>query len=108
MYLMIQVAVCFGIYGACRREELHSLRLSQIMENGDSLIIITLSDTKTNRKRVFAVTSKNGGVIPLELYRKYANLRPRVIPHNFFLYHTEIKNALSRELEYTALVKCLR
>mgnify|MGYP005980997105 CR=1 FL=1 len=69
MYLMIQVAVCFGIYGACRREELHSLRLSQIMENGDSLII-TLSDTKTNRKRVFAVTSENESVNPLELYRK--------------------------------------
>lgn len=53
------------------------------MEHSNSLII-TLSDTKTNRKRVFSVAAEGEAVNPFELYHKYARLRPQSVPHDYF------------------------
>jgi integrase len=43
-YLLMKVALLFGICGAWRIEELHSLHVGDIVEQGSSLFI-TLSDT---------------------------------------------------------------
>jgi integrase len=67
VYLLMKVALLFGICGACRREELHSLHVGDIVEQGSSLFI-TLSDTKTHSKRVFSVTADGEAVNALELY----------------------------------------
>jgi integrase len=83
VYLLMKVALLFGICGACRREELHSLHVGDIVEQGSSLFI-TLSDTKTLSKRVFSVTADGEAVNALELYRKYAVLRPLNVQHDYF------------------------
>jgi integrase len=85
VYLLMKVALLFGICGACRREELHSLHVGDIVEQGSSLFI-TLSDTKTHSKRVFSVTADGEAVNALELYRKYAVLRPLNVQHDYFFF----------------------
>jgi integrase len=76
VYLVMKVALLLGICGACRREELLSLRVGDIVEQGSSLFI-TLSDTKTHSKRVFSVTADGEAVNALKLYR-VINLLPPV------------------------------
>lgn len=70
----------FGINGACRRNELWKLRVSDI-EDLNSAVLIKLSDTKTKITRSFTVTGAF-----YDVYKKYAALRPPGLPETrFFL-----------------------
>jgi integrase len=83
-YLMIKVAIVFGISGAYRLEELANISVDDI-EDRNSVRVITIPKTKTNKKRVFTIINDNS-ISALEIYRKYALLRPKNMNHRrFFL-----------------------
>jgi integrase len=83
-YLMIKVALVFGISGACRLEKLANISVDDI-EDRNSVRVITIPKTKTNKKRVFTIINDNS-ISALEIYRKYALLRPKNMNHRrFFL-----------------------
>ncbi|KAJ3644303.1 hypothetical protein Zmor_026969 [Zophobas morio] len=83
-HLLIKVALLFGVCGACRREELHSLKIQDIVQKDEECLIITIPDTKSNIKRVFPVIAKGKAVNGLELYRKFLRLRPETVQHDYF------------------------
>lgn len=72
---MKQVALIFGIAGACRKQELVQLEVDDIKDLQSSLLI-TLRDTKTKRNRNFSVVDNLRSPSFLEIYKKYAALRP--------------------------------
>ncbi|XP_031332895.1 uncharacterized protein LOC116163187 [Photinus pyralis] len=82
-YLMAKVVVIFGIYGACRREELCNIKLTDIEDLGSQLLV-KIPCNKTNKPRSFIVNDTY-----LETYRKYAAVRPSNFHCNrfFFKYH---------------------
>ncbi|CAG9759373.1 unnamed protein product [Ceutorhynchus assimilis] len=82
-YLLTKVALVIGLCGACRREELHSLQVQDITEKDNNCLLVTLADTKTNIKRVFPVVGEGNSANSVELYRKYACLRPKNVPHDY-------------------------
>lgn len=61
-----------GISGALRRDELVKMTLDDIQEQS-AILIVTVPDTKTDKKRVFTVTDLEY----LRIYRKYVALRPK-------------------------------
>ncbi|KAJ8973788.1 hypothetical protein NQ317_013183 [Molorchus minor] len=76
-YKSSTIALIFGISGACRGDELTNLRVDDI-EDVVSSLIITIPNTKTKISRTFVITRTEGNTNLLDLYRKYAALRP---PH---------------------------
>lgn len=85
-YLMIKVATIFGLFGACRREELCKLSVDDIEETIQSLLI-HISDTKTNIQRSFCIVGHY-----VNYYREYAVLRPTSVTHRrFFLNYSNYK-----------------
>lgn len=90
-FLLIKVALIFGLYGACRSEELRKLNVEDIEDTG-SVLVVTLHDTKTKKKRIFTVTREIGGINEIELYRRYVSLRPKHINHSrFFIFYMNNK-----------------
>lgn len=75
VYLLEKVILLFGIYGACRREELVKLSLDNIEDNG-KFIVVTLQDTKNKSARRYTITNDDTPFKGCDLYRKYARLRP--------------------------------
>lgn len=88
-FLLMKVVLIFGLNGACRRAELCSLTVKDIEDTG-KILVITLHDTKTKKRRVFTVGSECNGY---EIYHKYLRLRPKqVVKHNrFFIYYNHGK-----------------
>lgn len=85
-YLMIKVASIFGLFGACRREELCKLTLDDIEKSENSLLIHIL-ETKTNVRRSFCIVGSY-----MNYYHKYAALRPATVTHRrFFLNYVNDK-----------------
>lgn len=66
-----------GISGALRRDELVKMAIEDIQEE-NVVLIVTVPDTKTDKKRVFTVTN----IDFIKIYRKYAALRPKHIVNN--------------------------
>ncbi|KAJ8976728.1 hypothetical protein NQ317_004279 [Molorchus minor] len=86
-YLMIKIALIFGISGACRGDELTNLRVDEI-EDVVSSFVVTISNTKTKISRTFVVTRTEGNTNLFDLYRKYAALRPPHTSHGrFFVFY---------------------
>ena len=54
--------------GACGREELHSLKVQDIVQKDQQTLLITIPDTKTNIKRVFPMVAEGKVVNPMEVY----------------------------------------
>lgn len=82
-FLLIKVVLVFGLNGACRRTELCALKLADIEDTG-TMLVVTLRDSHTKKKRLFTVTSECNGI---GLYRKYLKLRPPNISHGrLFVY----------------------
>ncbi|KAK5642934.1 hypothetical protein RI129_009101 [Pyrocoelia pectoralis] len=75
IYLMIKVALIFGLAGACRRQELANLEKDDIQEFQTSLLI-TLRDTNTKTNRMFSIVDDSKTPPLLSFYKKYADLRP--------------------------------
>ncbi|CAH1366120.1 unnamed protein product, partial [Tenebrio molitor] len=86
-YLMIKIALIFGIAGACRSDELTNVTVDDI-ETSNSSLIIKIPKTKTKIPRVFVVTNIEGKVDFIGLFRKYADLRPSNVSHRrFFIFY---------------------
>lgn len=78
----------FGISGACRRQELSNILIDDI-QDATTALIITIPECKNKIPRTFTVVD-NKDQIPsfLQIYRKYASLRPPVTNHRrFFIYY---------------------
>ena len=85
IYLLIKVVIIFGLAGACRCEELTKLTIDDIDDKGN-VIIVTIKDSKNHSARSFVITKEVNNESFLNLYRKYASLRPQQTPHRrFFL-----------------------
>lgn len=96
VFLDIKVAVLLGIFGACRKGELTSMKTKDITDYGDHLFV-RIPVTKTGVERSFIVV---GHVDPaldaLAYFRKYVALRPTFTedhPHKsrFFLQYRKGK-----------------
>lgn len=77
-----------GFAGALRCQELLQLSLDDIEDRGTSLLV-TIKDSKTKTNRAFFIfDDKDTSLNFMELYRKYASLRPVHTPHRrFFIYY---------------------
>lgn len=81
-YLLIKVALLFGLNGACRRCELCYLTINDIEDTG-KFVIVTLRDTKTKKFRVFTVTDECNAY---DYYKRYVAIRPQKVANDrFFL-----------------------
>lgn len=71
----------FGILGACRRQELHDLKVENVQDTKDIIVVLI---TETKNQRTFIITGNN-----YKICKKYMNLRPTICPSpNFFInYH---------------------
>ncbi|KAJ8975624.1 hypothetical protein NQ317_005737 [Molorchus minor] len=79
-YLMIKVALIFGVSGACRMDELVRMTLQDV-EDIQSKLVTSILDSKTKKPRSFAVNQ-----MYLNVYRKYVELRPENINSVFFFF----------------------
>ncbi|KAJ8976506.1 hypothetical protein NQ317_005464 [Molorchus minor] len=97
IYLMMKVSLIFGICGACRREELSNITIDDIQDLGKALLV-TIRESKTKIQRVFSIIdNENKSSNFLEIYRKYASLRPQGTDHRrFFVYYKN--NKCSRQV----------
>lgn len=85
-YLLIKVATAFGIYGACRRHELHNLCVDDVDVEGN-ILVVHIRDTKNYKPRTFTVVP-DGVVNCVALYNKYISLRPKNVKCNkLFLFY---------------------
>ena len=62
-----------GMAGACRRNELVQITIKDV-DDRDSMVVITIPNTKTHKRRVFAISDDDGSNC-LPLFRKYMLLR---------------------------------
>lgn len=86
-HLMIKVVLILGIAGACRIDELTNLSIDDIEDTGSSLII-KIPNTKNQLPRTFIVTDSDKNIHMLDIYHKYAALRPSNTNHRrFFVYY---------------------
>ncbi|KAK2585875.1 hypothetical protein KPH14_010467 [Odynerus spinipes] len=67
----LEVALIFGISGACRSNELVNVKLKDVKKEGN-LLVVNLPDTKTKRPRTFVITEEFAKVV-----QKYSDLRPQ-------------------------------
>lgn len=74
-WLLTKVILTFGIFGACRRDDLIRLTLEDVEDNGRFLVVF-LRDGKNHKSRSFTVTKEGCPFDPCSLYRKYVKLRP--------------------------------
>lgn len=78
------MCLIIGLAGACRRDELRKLSINDIQDKGN-VLIITISETKTYKKRIFTITNEIiENVSALQLIKNYINLRPPHVCHQTF------------------------
>lgn len=74
-WLLTKIILIFGIFGACRRDDLTRLTLEDVEDNGRFLVVF-LRDGKNHKSRSFTITKEKCPFDPCSFYRKYINLRP--------------------------------
>ncbi|KAF2886720.1 hypothetical protein ILUMI_19453 [Ignelater luminosus] len=79
-----------GLNGGCRRADLCNLKVDEIQDNG-LILIVTLNDTKTKKKRIFKMSSDCNGY---ELCKKCARLTSCIL---------KITNVRCKQLESEVL-----
>ena len=75
-YLAMKVVALFGIFGACRRDELCKMEIGDIDDQGN-LWIIRISNSKTDKPRSFVICGEIGNANAVNICKKYASLRFR-------------------------------
>ncbi|XP_011305749.1 uncharacterized protein [Fopius arisanus] len=72
-WLAVKVALIFGINGACRRQELHDMKMQMLQEEGNYLhVTLPAEVTKSFQGRIFSVTGKWYTTV-----KKYLDTRPQ-------------------------------
>lgn len=86
-----QVIAIIGLHGACRSDELYKLQVGNF-DDRQSVMVVSLLDTKTKKDRSFCITEKKSGDSFLETIRKYIALRPHNVQHDkFFINYRQQK-----------------
>ncbi|XP_031328935.1 uncharacterized protein LOC116159960 [Photinus pyralis] len=81
VYLGIKIVLLIGVTGACRCDEMMKMNIGDI-EDMENLILIKIPDSKTKKVRSFTII----GEMFMNIYHKYASLRPRDMQERrFFL-----------------------
>lgn len=77
-----------GIAGACRGQELCEMKLMDVKEINE-IIIVTIPDSKNGMPRTFTITaSKGNNYCYLQIVKKYINIRSKIANVRFFMrYH---------------------
>ncbi|KAJ3651099.1 hypothetical protein Zmor_017159 [Zophobas morio] len=75
-FLVMKVALIFGVSGACRCDELSRMLVDDI-EDQNNVLIVHIPDSKTKKSRRFVVVDERN----LATYRRYLELRPPSTPH---------------------------
>lgn len=84
IFLLSKVALIMGLAGALRREELYNMTTDNI-EKVESVLVITIPDSKTHIQRKFTlIGTEVHGINLLDIYKKYTALRPANVKHNKF------------------------
>lgn len=76
-WLLTNVGLSFGIYRACRKDDLINLKVSDVHDSGKFLTVF-LKGGKTPKERSFTITNEDSPFNSCDLFRKYKALRP---PH---------------------------
>lgn len=85
--VLLKVAAIFGVFGACRRHELHKLGFNDVKEEG-SVLVVRLLETKTHKTRMFTIIQEAGGTSYVDICKKYIALRPKhTVNGKLFLYY---------------------
>ncbi|KAJ8913430.1 hypothetical protein NQ315_017174 [Exocentrus adspersus] len=88
-FLMIKVALIFGVAGACRGKELHELTISDVTDM-DHALLVNVRNTKNNVDRNFIINNSNkNGIDLIEVCRKYMALRKPETTHSRFFVRYE-------------------
>ncbi|XP_063914724.1 uncharacterized protein LOC135131105 [Zophobas morio] len=82
-FLAVKVAVLFGVFGRCRRQELVNILVDNVDDRG-SVIVVTIPATKTDKRRIFTIIDENE-MNSIDLIRQYMSLRPQCELKRFFL-----------------------
>ena len=86
VFLLIKVVTAFGVFGACRRQELHDLCFNDVKVEG-SVLVVRIAQTKNYKPRTFTIVP-DGVVNCVALYEKYVALRPKNVKcKNLFIYY---------------------
>lgn len=84
-FLLCKVVLIFGLYGACRRDELLKLTIDDITDH-KKYVLVKLQETKTHTSRSFIIPDAQESLNPYAIYKEYAKLRPsHVGSRRFFL-----------------------
>ncbi|KAJ8909403.1 hypothetical protein NQ315_004528 [Exocentrus adspersus] len=87
-FLMVKVALIFGVAGACRGKELHQLTISDVTDM-DHALLVNVRNTKNNVDRNFIINNSNkNGIDLIEVCRKYMALRKPETTHSRFFVRT--------------------
>ncbi|KAJ8911847.1 hypothetical protein NQ315_003325 [Exocentrus adspersus] len=85
----IDVALIFGVAGACRGKELHELTISDVTDM-DHALLVNVRNTKNNVDRNFIINNSNkNGIDLIEVCRKYMALRKPETTHSRFFVRYE-------------------
>ncbi|KAJ8910515.1 hypothetical protein NQ315_012812 [Exocentrus adspersus] len=76
-FLMKKVALIFGIFGGCRRQELVNMLITHV-EDRESVFVVSVPETKTDKKRIFTIIEEDE-MNSLKLIRDYMSLRPHKV-----------------------------
>lgn len=80
MYVSLQVALVFGVTGACRKDELTNIKLQDLESHGN-LLLVKIPNTKTSTPRSFTISDEF-----LKIVSKYQELRPaKTTTDRFFI-----------------------
>jgi len=74
-FLMNKVALIFGVFGGCRRQELVNMLFTHV-EDRKTVFVVNIPETKTDKRRVFTIVDEEK-MNSLQLIRDYISLRPR-------------------------------
>ncbi|XP_063544507.1 uncharacterized protein LOC134752749 isoform X1 [Cydia strobilella] len=72
VFLMVKVAVIFGVLGACRRQELQRLLFKNVKVFDDEMLLVNIMKTKNKLDRTFTVTGKYYHIV-----KKFIDARPK-------------------------------
>lgn len=76
--ISLQVALIFGVTGACRRQELYNITTKDVETHGD-MLLVKITQTKTKIPRSFTIQGTFR-----EIVKKYQDLRSTKTKNNRF------------------------
>lgn len=88
-FLLKKMAMVMGVMGACRNDELVNMKICDIEEK-DDIVIVKIPNTKNFKPRLFVISNVDG-FNGMAIYKKYVALRPKGLQDQRFFCATEQK-----------------